>query len=97
MSKERRISRRMRVALDATCRHQGESWEARITNISDGGCGVELPDKLVERGDRLLIELGEDLVLVATVAWAGTRRAGLAFTNPRYGEIIAEFAEQATA
>jgi hypothetical protein len=97
MSDDRRGNERISVAIDATCRRDHESWDARITNISRGGCGIELPCKAVARGDRLLIELDKDLVLVATVAWAGTKWAGLAFTSPFYGDMISDYAEKTAA
>jgi len=97
MSADRRTSERVPVSLDANCRRDGERWSARISNISLGGCCVELESKVLERGDRLAIELDHDLVLPATVAWAGTKRAGLAFASPLYSALIEEFAEQVTA
>lgn len=99
MSEDRRSTDRVPVALSAICRREGESWRAdvRISNVSPGGCCVELSYKVLERGDRLALELENDLVLPATVAWAGTMRAGLAFASPLYGAIIEEFAQQAAA
>ena len=94
MSIDRRLDDRIEVALDATCRREGESWRARISNVSRGGCGVELPWKVLERGDRLVLELDENLVLPATVAWAGTKRAGLAFANEMYGAMVIEYARR---
>jgi hypothetical protein len=91
---DRRIADRVPVAIAAVCRRRGESWQARISNISLGGCCVELPWKVFERGDRLALELHDDLVLPATVAWAGTKRAGLAFASPLYGQVIEELALQ---
>jgi len=95
MSHERRDSERIAISFTAVCRREGEAWEARISNISLGGCCLELPWKVLERGDRIALELNDEIVLPATVAWAGTKRAGLAFTNPIYGSMVAEFAEQA--
>lgn len=96
---DRRTAERIPVALSAVCRREGESWrtKVRISNVSSGGCCVELPFKVLERGDRLALELEDDLVLPATVAWAGTMRAGLAFASPLYSAIIEEFAQQAAA
>jgi hypothetical protein len=99
MSDDRRSTDRVPVALSAICRREGESWRAKVqvSNISAGGCCVELPYKVLERGDRLALELGDDLILPATVAWAGTLRAGLAFASPLYGAMIEEYAQQADA
>jgi hypothetical protein len=97
MSSDRRIAERINVALDAVCRREGESWQARISNVSLGGCGIELPWKVLERGDRLVLELDEDIVLPATVAWVGTKRAGLAFAGKSYGAMILEYARQVQA
>jgi hypothetical protein len=97
MSDDRRISDRISVAIDAICRREGESWDAQISNISIGGCCVELPWKVLARGDRLTLEIDDELVLPATVAWAGTKRAGLAFANPLYGAMIEEFVQQSNA
>ena len=89
MSSDRRIAERINVALDAVCRREGESWQARISNVSLGGCGIELPWKV--------LELDEDIVLPATVAWVGTKRAGLAFAGKSYGAMILEYARQVQA
>ena len=97
MSGERRTAGRIKVALDATCRREGESWPARISNVSPGGCGVELEWKVLERGDKLVLELDEDCVLPATVAWVGTKRAGIAFANDSYGEMVLDFARKLRA
>lgn len=94
MSQDRRIIGRVPVAVAAICRREGESWEALVCNISHGGCCVELPFKVLERGDRIALEIGDDLQLPATVAWSGTKRAGLAFASPLYAEMIEELAEQ---
>jgi hypothetical protein len=96
MSADRRTSERIPISLSAKCRRNGESWRAQISNISLGGCCVELASKVLERGDRLALELQDDLVLPATVAWAGTKRAGLAFASPLYSAMIEEFAQQVT-
>jgi hypothetical protein len=97
MSRDRRIAERINVALDAICRREGESWQARISNVSLGGCGIELPWKVLERGDQLVLELDDDLYLPATVAWVGTKRAGLAFAGESYGRMIVEYARQVEA
>jgi hypothetical protein len=94
MSADRRTAERIPISLTARCRRNGETWRARISNISLGGCCVELATKVLERGDRLAIELQDDLVLPATVAWAGNKRAGLAFASPLYSAMIEEFAQQ---
>ena len=87
----------MPPALDATCRREGESWPARISNVSPGGCGVELEWKVLVRGDRLVLEIDEDMVLPATVAWVGTKRAGLAFVGDSYGAMLLEYARNVRA
>ena len=92
MSIDRRVAERVPIMLDAVCRREGESWRARISNVSAGGCCLELPWKVLERGDRIALELDEYLVLPATVAWAGTKRAGLAFASPLFGAMITEYA-----
>ncbi|HSG35402.1 MAG TPA: PilZ domain-containing protein [Sphingomonadaceae bacterium] len=95
MSQDRRTAERVPIVLNAVCRREGESWKALISNVSEGGCCLELPWKVLDRGDRIALELDEHLVLPATVAWAGTKRAGLAFSSPLFGAMITEYARQA--
>ena len=97
MRKERRSSARSSTGLGAICRREGKQWPARLDNVSRQGCCVDLPRKVLARGDRMLLELNEQLVLPATVKWTRFRRAGVEFANPLHGAVLCEFVRRSSS
>jgi hypothetical protein len=66
-----------------------------VTDLSVGGCGIEL-DVELEIGGRVWLKLPGLESLPARVAWADDRRAGLAFDNPLHPAVVEHVIHGAT-
>ena len=62
-----------------------------VTDLSIGGCGIELDIEL-EPGSRVWVKLPGLENLPARVAWADGARAGLSFDNPLHPAVVAHIA-----
>ena len=58
-----------------------------VTDLSVGGCGIEL-DAELETGGRVWVKLPGLENLPARVAWTDDRRAGLEFDHPLHPAVV---------
>lgn len=77
---ERRASSRIRTVFRSTrITSSSDAGLARMLNISNGGALIETPLKLAV-GDRLQVELDDDVALSAAVLWRREHLMGVQFT-----------------
>jgi hypothetical protein len=78
---EQRTDGRHPLIWSGTIHHDFQSSEIRLRNISETGAMVECGATLLV-GSEPLLELGEDISILTTVAWAVGDSAGLKFHQP---------------
>ena len=81
VSDEHRGDRRHPLIWSGVLHHDFQSTPCRLRNISETGAMVECASPLRVGGEPML-ELGEEVQLSTTVAWAVGDTAGLRFTKP---------------
>lgn len=67
------------------------SLPVTVTDLSVGGCGIEL-SAFVEPGSRVWLRLPGLEALPARIAWASEDRAGLAFDHPLHPAVVEHIA-----
>ena len=78
---EGRVAQRHQLIWKAVLRHDDQSTDVRIRNISPAGAMIESPTS-VPVATELLLELGESVSISATVEWALGDQVGLRFHTP---------------
>lgn len=80
-----------RVELDAAVRLRGASQgavDARIFNLSAGGCGLVLKAGMFNAGDLVTIKIEGVEHWPGTVQWCVGQEAGIAFDRPFYPAVF---------
>jgi hypothetical protein len=79
---EHREAHRFPTDLEADCRMAGESWPARLRNISTTGCMMATPDKGLPSGWMMRVRIPSLPVIDAEIIWRHRGYAGLRFLMP---------------
>jgi hypothetical protein len=82
MGQEQRASQRFPTDLDADCRMAGESWSARLRNISTTGCMMATPDSGLPDGWMMRLRVPSLPAIDAEIVWRHRGHAGLRFLVP---------------
>lgn len=80
-----------RVELDAAVRLRGASQgavDARIFNLSAGGCGLSLKGGMFSAGDLVTVKIEGVEHWPGTVQWCIGQEAGIAFDRPFYPAVF---------
>ena len=80
-----------RVELDAAVRLRGASQgavDARIFNLSAGGCGLSLKGGMFGAGDLVTVKIAGVEHWPGTVQWCIGEEAGIAFDRPFYPAVF---------
>jgi hypothetical protein len=91
---ERRQSDRENAAIAAACRVRGIAYRAELSEVSRVGCCADMVRDVARPGERVLLQLGQMLVLPAVVRWASGGKAGLEFANPLHGAMLNQYARR---
>jgi hypothetical protein len=91
---ERRQSDRENAAIAAACRVRGIAYRAELSEVSRVGCCAEMAGDVALPGERVLLQLGQMLVLPAVVRWVSGCKAGLEFANPLHGAMLNQYARR---
>lgn len=94
MKPERRQSDRESAAIAAACRVRGIAYRAELSEVSRVGCCAEMARDVALPGERVLLQLGQMLVLPAVVRWVSGGKAGLEFANPLHGAMLNQYARR---
>jgi hypothetical protein len=82
--RNRRVGLTSQIALRRT---GGNRFEARLSNLSVGGCAVLLAEPLAAR-DRVIARLPGLEPLAARVTWTDVHSAGLDFERPMHPAVL---------
>jgi hypothetical protein len=86
---EGRVAQRHQLIWKGILRHDDQSAEVRVRNISQGGAMIESHTS-VPVATELLLELGESVSISATVEWALGNQLGLRFKTPFDMSLLAQ-------
>lgn len=79
---EQRAAFRFPTDLEADCRMAGQSWTARLHNISTTGCMMACPLEGLPEGWMMRLWVRDLPVIDAEVVWRHRGHAGLRFLTP---------------
>jgi hypothetical protein len=79
---EQRAAQRFATDLDADCRMAGESWSARLRNISTTGCMIACPEAGLPEGWMMRLRIRSLPAIDAEIVWRHRGHAGLRFLAP---------------
>jgi hypothetical protein len=79
---EQREAFRFPTDLEADCRMAGESWAARLRNISTTGCMMATPDTGLPSGWMMRLRIRTLPAIDAEIIWRHRGHAGLRFLTP---------------
>ena len=79
---EHREAYRFPTDLEADCRMAGESWAARLRNISTTGCMMATPESGLPSGWMMRVRIRSLPVIDAEIIWRHRGYAGLRFLMP---------------
>jgi len=79
---EHREAYRFPTDLEADCRMAGESWPARLRNISTTGCMMATPENGLPSGWMMRVRIPSLPVIDAEIIWRHRGHAGLRFLRP---------------
>ena len=94
MEPERRQSDRRDAAIAAACRVRGVAYRAELSDVSRVGCCAEMARDVALPGERVLLQLGQMLVMPAVVRWVSGCKAGLEFASPLHGAMLNQYARR---
>ena len=79
---EQREAFRFPTDLEADCRMAGESWAARLRNISTTGCMMATPETGLPSGWMMRLRIRTLPAIDAEIIWRHRGHAGLRFLTP---------------
>jgi hypothetical protein len=79
---EQREAFRFPTDLEADCRMAGESWAARLRNISTTGCMMATPESGLPSGWMMRLRVRTLPAIDAEIVWRHRGHAGLRFLAP---------------
>jgi len=79
---EQRTAHRFQTDFDADCRMAGESWSARLRNISTTGCMMATPEPGLPDGWMMRLRVKGLPAIDAEIIWRHRGHAGLRFLVP---------------
>jgi hypothetical protein len=79
---EQREAYRFPTDLEADCRMAGESWAARLRNISTTGCMMATPETGLPSGWMMRLRIRTLPAIDAEIIWRHRGHAGLRFLTP---------------
>jgi hypothetical protein len=79
---EQREAFRFPTDLEADCRMAGESWAARLRNISTTGCMMAIPETGLPSGWMMRLRIRTLPAIDAEIIWRHRGHAGLRFLTP---------------
>jgi hypothetical protein len=79
---EQRSAQRFATDFDADCRMAGESWSARLRNISTTGCMMACPEAGLPSGWMMRLRIRTLPAIDAEIVWRHRGHAGLRFLTP---------------
>lgn len=79
---DQREAYRFPTALNADCRMTGETWSARLHNISTGGCMMACPQEGMPKGWMMRLRIKGLHTIDAEIMWCHRGHAGLRFMRP---------------
>jgi hypothetical protein len=79
---EQRVAFRFPTDLEADCRMAGESWAARLRNISTTGCMMATPETGLPSGWMMRLRVQSLPAIDAEIIWRHRGHAGLRFLRP---------------
>lgn len=94
MELERRQFDRDDAAIAAACRVRGIAYRAELSEVSRVGCCAAMAPDIALPGERVLLQLGQMLILPAVVRWVSGGRTGLEFANPLHGAMLNQYARR---
>lgn len=90
MNEQRRIDRESTEGRVGYI-HQGKTWFAHISDMSNLGCRLTLSGAMPDEGDPLTVVLMEDLEVAASVIWREGDAVGVRFAKPVINAVVRFF------
>lgn len=94
MEPKRRTSRHDKAVIAAACRVRGIAYRARLSEVSQHGCRIEMACETIQPGERVVLQLGRVLVVPAIVRRVADGQSDLEFVNPLHGAMLSQFASR---
>jgi hypothetical protein len=88
---EKRETLRFPTDLEADCRMVGETWAARLCNISTAGCMMTTPDTGLPSGWMLRLHVESLPTIDAEIIWRQRGQIGLRFLTPLKANALEPF------